>query len=193
MRRSSMKEQLRTRWWLWLGSISYVVIVAYSIASGGITLDSLAPLDALEWLAASVPYFFYGALFGWCIDWALARRADSQLAFPEWGYAALAFIAISIAAALLFATSKPLGVRLLFPLAYGVFFVVFASQALFRGWADTLIGRATIDIAFLLACGAWLWLQIQSVPKYVLLRRVLMSAILLFLTIGAVSCAVQIG
>ncbi len=180
-------------WWLWLGACAYIALFAYSLYKGGVTLDKYAPLDALDWLAACVPYFFIGALLGWCVDWTLAWHHNRKLTFPDWAWGTAWFMIISVAAAVLLATSKPLVVRLLFPIVYGVFFVVYAGEAILRGYADTLAGRAAIDIVVLGAFGSWLWLQTRTPESSVVLKRAIVFTLLLFITIGAVSCAAQLG
>lgn len=185
-------KKLRGKYWLILGLISYLGSSVSSI------IRSLAPTTfsdnlymTIDWFAACVPYFFYGALLGFIIDWIISKRNKEKTKFPLWFYLTLVLWIGSTIIIAIFSRSGLLEPALIifFPLAFGIFFVGSAFVLLMPGFIEkSLYGKIVFDLIYLAIFGAWLYLSLNKAKTLKILRTILLIVLFFVMLLGFAGC-----
>lgn len=172
--------------WLSMGLVLFTLHFLYGLVSTfAVTHLGTWFLDWFSWAAASVIYFFFGALAG--LLWSKQKLTD-------WAWGVLIFWLLADLAVYVLATPHQpyrMLLFLFFPLVYGSLFTPFAFSALLAKHASTA-ALAALAIAYLVVFWSWLALELRK-PRWPVLRRVLLVVLLLVLLAGAVSCAARLN
>jgi hypothetical protein len=203
----------RGKWWLILGLCTFVLMAVYNIADTYITDSSKLSIGtnaymAVDWFAACIIYFFFGALVGYLLDWRLHARNRERTVQPLWLWLTIGLWVLSVVLCFtivtlpvfsrVFETSTggALAMILFFPIAFGVFFHGIAFLQLFPGLITKyLYTKLVLDVVLLGVFGTWLWLQAreQSSRKRIIVRRVLLLLVFFILIFGLLGCVKQIA
>ncbi len=182
------------RWWMVTGSVLALGTAGYGIFASWMREDIIgSAASALDWLAVGVIYFFLGALFGLAVDWWRGRKKWSVKKFPDWAWLTVVLWLFGTIGGYLL-TSPPYNhvLLLIFPLAYGVFFVGTAFVMLFP---DIVIpyawGKPLLDALFLGVFAGWLAFEWRSKKKTLWWRRALLFLIFFVLIVGVAGCLKQ--
>lgn len=188
----------KPRYWLYLG---LAVFILAGLGAGIGTFDTKYFWDSvygiIDWLCASIPYFFYGALVGAVIDLYISKTKDHK-ALPEWFYYTAIFIVLSIVLLWILISAKTMGdilFCLYFPFHYGVFFPGVSYVLIpFEILPGTVFMKLTLDIIFLGVFFSWLNLRLKSIQgkaseKQKCTDKLLLRIIFIVLLIGMIKTA----
>ncbi len=195
-------QNSKSRWWLTIGLIAFFLT---GLGSGIGSFDSIyklySSLGVIDWLAASVLYFFFGAAVGLGIDFWISKNNKTNFRWPLWFYITIAFAVISILAMLVFSlpkSSSDLIFNIIFPFYYAIFFPGFAYYLFFPSLLEkSFVFKIFLDLIYLAMFGVWLKLEVNNKIKNPenksTLSKALLSIIFIILAIGMISRAVNLG
>jgi len=182
------------RWWLVTGSVLALSVALYgSYASWALDEFSGSVAAALDWFAVGVIYFFLGALLGLAVDWWRGRKKWTVKNVPDWAWLTAGLWLFGIIGGYVL-TSPPYNhlLLLIFPLAYGVFFVGTAFTILFPSIVTPYAwGKPLLDVLFLGAFAGWFILAWHNKKNTLWWRRALLFLIFFVLIIGVAGCLKQ--
>lgn len=185
-------KKTRGQLWLWIGVLSYLGAAISSI------IRSIEPVSigsnlymAVDWFAACIPYFFFGAAFGLLADWMFAKRRHEKLKFPLWFWLSVIFYFGSIIIIAIFSKPGLLSPALIifFPLAFCIFFngeafVLLAPDVIEKSF----FGKLVFDLIYFALFSTWLYLNVYKKESYKNLRLILLIIIFLVLILGFGGC-----
>ncbi|HLP79867.1 MAG TPA: hypothetical protein VK158_04490 [Acidobacteriota bacterium] len=184
-------EALRGKYWLWVGSLVYL------IAAGSSIIRSLEPTSfidnaamAITWLSSCVIYFFLGGLIGILIDVCVAAYRKERIKIPLWTWLILGFW---LQGSLLIAITSRSGLLhpaliAFFPWAFGIFYVGAAFVILNPDFiTKALYGRIYFDALVIAIFSYWLYLEVSQ-KKKVFLKRALLIALFFIFVVGFAGC-----
>jgi len=182
-------------WWLLLGILCAMTAAIPGIISSLSTDFSDTIYGVVDWLAASVVYFFLGAFFGHLVDWFVKRK--QKISHPDWFWYTLAFWLTGIVLSFLFVAkaSTYFAEFLFLPFVYGIFFPAVAYMMLFPGFMRSgLYAKLVLDAIYLAGFLGWLWLTLtRETTTRKLIRRILLFAVFAMLFIGMAGCVRQLA
>ena len=126
-------EKLKGRFWLLSGVIIYLSTAISSIYR---SLDSSGLGSnlymAVDWLAACIIYFFFGAMIGFALDWFMSGKSRKKYGTPWWLILTVYLWLLSSLVIALVNKNEAINMWLIifFPLAFGVFYSGFAFTLL---------------------------------------------------------------
>jgi hypothetical protein len=175
--------------WLSIGLVFFLGMFFYGASSslGGGVFATL--LSLLDWLSASIIFFFIGALLGSVVDLLWRKKKFSLHAWLTLG-----FWLVCIIAAFVVGKGEKLVVAIFFPVIYGIFFTSFAFTKLFPAplqYSSALKG--IFNLAFSGIFFYWLKLEVDDKATKSILRKVLLAAIFIVLLIGLYGCAAALS
>jgi hypothetical protein len=175
--------------WLTIGLVCFLGMFLYGASSslgGGVSASLLSLLD---WLSASIIFFFIGALIGSVID--LVWRKEK---FRLHTWLTMGFWLVCIVAALIVNKGEKLVVAVFFPVIYGIFFTSFAFTKLFPAplqYSSALKGIFNLAFSGIFFC--WLKLEVDNKASKSFLRKVFLAIIFIVLLIGLYGCAAALS
>jgi hypothetical protein len=190
--KKDLKNKLNGKYWIILGILSYLGTSISSIIrsiTAGPFLDNL--YMAIDWFAACIPYFFFGAILGFFIDWILSKKNKKKIEFPLWFWLTLILWIGSIAIIGIFSRPGLLGPILIviFPLAFGIFFVGSAFVLLTPDVIEkSLYGKIIFDLLYLAIFGVWLYLIINKKKTLKMIRTILLIILFFIMFLGFGGC-----
>jgi hypothetical protein len=192
-------SKITPKYWFYVGLI---VFLLSSLGSGIATFDTKYIGDSVygivDWLAACIPYFFYGALGGLVIDAYLSKKRKIAFNVPLWSYYTIAFIIISIGALAIHLSSlawRDILLYFYFPFHYAIFFPGYAYMALpANPLSATITLKLTLDIIMLSIFSKWIYLRFQSIKglasrRQQIIEKYALGIIFFVLTVGMFLCA----
>lgn len=194
--KKNLKSKLKGKYWLILGILSYL---GTSISSIIRSLAQEPFLDnaymVIEWLAACIPYFFFGAILGFMIDWIITKRRKEKIKVPLWFWLTLILWIGSTIIIGIFSRPGLLEPALIifFPLAFGIFFVGSAFVLLTPDFIEkSLYGKIIFDLLYLGIFIAWLYLTIYKNKSWRITRKILLIILFFVLYLGFAGCATKL-
>ena len=180
--------KLKNNYWLIIGSIVFLFIALSSIIRSITPIGSNVEM-ALDWLCASVIYFFFGAIIGHFVDW----KNNKKIKHPLWFYLTISFIILSIVFVAIFANKEKIGfvATIFFPFMYGIFFtsqaftLILPKEIYIASYAKTIF-----NIIFLAISGTWLYTEIK---RKITLSRILLVIMFLIFILGFIGCAIELA
>lgn len=185
---------LAKNYWLLFGLIAYFLTTLSSLIRAVDSANSFGMnlYVIIDWIAATIPYFFLGALVGYLVDIYKNRNKFSLRQVPLWFWLTiLMWVACSFVSFIQPSheqTGWVLGA--IFPLAYGIFFVGASYVSTIPSiLTRTLTGKVLFDVLLLLVFLAWIvyakrtkktsiYYSLTTILFYVLVEGAILSAIL---------------
>lgn len=194
--KKSKTKKLNRNYWAIIGIATYLVIAISSVVRS-IALTSF--LDnlymAIDWFAACIPYFFFGALIGFLIDWIIAKKNKKKIEVPLWFWLTIILLIGSTIIISIFSKQGLLEPTLIifFPLAFGIFFVGSAFVLLMPEIIEkSLYGKIIFDLLYLGVFVAWIYLTMYKEKAFKITKKILLIIILLILFLGFAGCATNL-
>jgi hypothetical protein len=180
--------KFKDNYWLITGFAFMLGITVYGII-GTFNIEArflLNFLSIIDWIAASIIYFFFGAVIGHIID----SGKNKKLKHPLWFYLTIAlfFLSIIIVAIISDKSNVSTTLILLFPLAYGIFF---SSQtfSIFVPIAS-MYWKLLYNISLTAIFIAWIYLTMHKKEQ---IARILLIILFLIFIVGFIGCATALA
>jgi len=189
-------EKLKGRFWLLSGVIIYLSTAISSIYR---SLDSSGLGSnlymAVDWLAACIIYFFFGAMIGFALDWFMSGKSRKKYGTPWWLILTVYLWLLSSLVIALVNKNEAINMWLIifFPLAFGVFYSGFAFTLLSpKAFEQSFYGKLVFDILFISIFSAWIYLESiikREDKRKKILRNSLLILIFIIFLLGFYGCA----
>jgi hypothetical protein len=177
-------------YWYLLGMLAYLATFLSSVWR---SLPSLGFFDFItmifDWASGCIIYFFIGAMIGFIVDLIIARFAKRRIIIPLWLWLTGVFWITSSIAAAVFTQRADVSwvLVVLFPVAYGVFFMSYAYALLVPNSIEYLtytkfIWNIIITAAFV--C----WLFVQHKTSWRTISRIILITLFVLLFVGMAGC-----
>ncbi|MGV8150780.1 MAG: hypothetical protein ACP5NV_03580 [Candidatus Woesearchaeota archaeon] len=189
---NTLEKVLNGKYWIIIGILSYlgtsISSIIRSLAQGPLS-DNL--YISIDWLAACIPYFFFGAILGFIVDWIIAKRQKKKITIPLWAYLTIILWIGSTIIVSIFSKPGLLEPALIifFPLAFGIFFVGSAFVLLMPDVIEkSLYGKIFFDILYLAIFGVWIYLMIDKKKTWKTARTILLIILFFVMFLGLGGC-----
>jgi hypothetical protein len=192
---ASIWGRLKGKYWFVIGMLAYLTTSISSI------IRSLMPTGigdniymAIDWFAACVIYFFFGALIGWLVDYWIARKEKKKHPFPIWAILTLLLWIVGSVITAILNKQDWINVWLIifFPMAFGIFFNGYAFAMLTpKAIEQSFYGKLIFDIFYIAFFFWWLYLEYyfnESKKRNLKLRKVLLYTLFAILLLGLYGC-----
>ena len=188
----SLSKIIDGNYWFIFGILAYLGTSLSSI------VRSIEPVSignnlymAVDWFGACVPYFFFGAVIGFCIDWFFAKKRNEKIKFPLWFWLSAILYVGSIIIVAIFSRQGLLspGLTIFFPMAFSIFFVGEAFVLLTPDIIEkSFYGKLFFDLIYIASFSLWLYLSLYKKDLFKITKYVLIIILFLIMLLGFSGC-----
>jgi hypothetical protein len=175
-----MKTMIKEKFWLILGTIAYFSIIIYSIPQSLIKASFITNLEiVLDWLAASIIYFFIGACIGIIIYYKKSKK------IPIWFFLTISLWMIGTLYSIFIGNETKIFLSIIMPLAYGIFLTGAAYTVLVPSFINAFsYSKIVFDLIIIFIFYSWLYYNLKRINKKA--QVILICLLFLILLIGII-------